>query len=186
MKLNLESLSEGQARKVEQLIESFLIENSFPKAISHIKRGVLERFDSFSPTSYIEAKEVLEVLPISDTEDVSLNIKNPCVVSRFNCFELKLTYKTNAGRETWITIPIDGDFHRILIENNIIQVSDRSVYDSERHYFVGVSDREFASTRVRCYKFSGGNKAWYGGSMSCEDSSLVKRVIELILTQKQL
>lgn len=111
-----------------------------------------------------------------------LNVKNPPVVNSAQNYEINISYISGIYNVS-IDVPLS------LIDKDFFLVTQRSITDSEYHYFIGVSMAEIRNRRLRKYTFANVNTAgtnskvinWYGGDVTLCDETEIKTIIDSLL-----
>jgi hypothetical protein len=103
-----------------------------------------------------------------------LELINPCSISNYSNFELKIVYKSNEGFDIWITYPIDEI-------KEFLKSSQRNITSSEYHYFTGYSQRELNELIVKMWLFDTDKSLFlnmYGGNQYLLDVDLINKIID--------
>lgn len=133
-------------------------------------KNIIKKFPSTNETHTVGNENKLIKSPFR------INIDNPAKPSQHRNFTIEISYISNdIGVE--LKIPID-----IFIK--FVTVGERQIYDSEHHYFIGLSYPQLSRTRVRKYNFNVLNDEqinWYGGGVTLIKESKIKEIIDYIL-----
>lgn len=105
-----------------------------------------------------------------------LNIDNPCKPNQWNYFKLSISYTSN-DIDVEITLPIEtiSDFTTI---------GQRTITDSEYHYFTGISQIKLHQMRVRCFSFKGDQINFYSGSKTLNNVDSINQIIKHLTNSK--
>ena len=99
-----------------------------------------------------------------------IEIENPAKYERevkidFNCEEFSLGIR----------------FPESIIYEFLLR-SERNVYETEYHYFTGVSQKELMNRKITCYMFKGDQVKFYGGSSVCTNIDEINEIISYLKT----
>lgn len=181
--------------KIELLKRTFEVEQSILLKLGNIKHSVLS-IDSKSPfisvktDNLVDLKIVLDQLPpVDKTHEIGvdrdsfhiildtpfkLTLENPASPSQYQGFTLDIKYQAE-GFMIWIQLPQS-------LVNEFCERSQRNPTDSEQHYFLGVSQKQYREMRIMSYKWKGFNNCigWYGGNQTLTDSDKTKEIMNFL------
>lgn len=136
------------------------------------KSELIKILKSFKPS-----KENRIVKTCSNSHEIKSPFKieliNPCSISRFSDFELRIVYKCLSGFDVWVKFPIDEI-------KEFLKPSRRNITSSEYHYFIGVSQRQLNEMTVKMYLFDverGNYLSMYGGNQYLLDVEMINKII---------
>lgn len=104
----------------------------------------------------------------------SVKIDNPPVINSSQKFQIELDYMSGKV-SVQIELPIDlfADF---------VTRGERSITDSEYHYFIGYDYNKLRAIKVMCYKFNSDKVInWYGGDKTLLDEGTIQKMIDHIM-----
>lgn len=105
-----------------------------------------------------------------------LNIDNPCKPNQWNYFKLSISYTSN-DIDVEITLPIET-----ILE--FTTIGQRTITDTEYHYFTGISQSKLCQMRVRCFSFKGDQINFYGGSKTLNNVDSINQIIKHLTNPK--
>lgn len=186
LEAKLEYLEAKQAVERESLIFKHEMEETFKgfDMIAYVADTKCITIRDIDPEKF---NGIIEQLPVTSKEHVisyagkddtiidfpvRFNLENP---TKYEGSFLRLIYTSN-DIAVRLEIPI---FKLLKYEdfNGYFIRSERKIYDSEYHYFTGVSMKELMNTKIPCYIFNGfDNISWYGGSKTLKDVSMCENI----------
>lgn len=129
-------------------------------------------------------KSIIESYPPTKMEHIVSNskitIESPFKLTSINHIRdtgyIRIAYRHNEI-EFWITIDV-------IHIPDFVRQSSRGVYETELHYFGGVSRREINSMRIRTFVFNKEQIGWYGGNSTLVDKEEINAIIEHLKNTK--
>lgn len=183
-------------RKIEELKQEYNSKQSILEIVGNdIKFYHCKTFVSFEVKSIDEVKLLFDKFkPVNETSEMKtatqtyqvnhflkMMINNPCQISRFSNFDLKLSYQSS-DIEIHIKIPISLINEKNILNTSFFKVSSRKIYDCEYHYFTGVSMKELREMKVRCYLFDTSKViGYYGGDQGLLDEQLAEKIYQCLI-----
>lgn len=99
-----------------------------------------------------------------------VDIENPASCTQYSPFLYKISW-VSGDIDLSVSIPIETapDFCRRI---------EREIYNSEHHYFTGVSMNKLHNMRVPAYTFNAPCVSWYGGNKTLNHEGEIENIIE--------
>ncbi len=102
-----------------------------------------------------------------------VNINNPASPNSYNSFSVEISYMSN-DIDVQCTLPID-------CIKDYTSTGERTITDSEYHYFTGVSMERLRRMNVRNYNFNSTQISWYGGDKTLKNADVANEIVNSLL-----
>jgi len=187
-------MTDEQKLKIKELTEGFEIQNRIDKMLSfpvftkkYYDKSIMvwpqknldpekatEMLDAFPPTRF-ETNILKSVI----SSPYRLILENPCSISRFSSFTLKVGW-VHEELELHFNIPVE------YVKDFTLPTS-RHITDSEYHYFTGTDIKYLTTMMVPRRVFNRSQVInWYGGDQTLLCVDTINKILESIKTNKSI
>ncbi len=130
---------------------------SFDLKDGDIKGDILQIIAAYPPTKKTNKLSFASGKDIQTSSPYKLDFKNQSAYAR----TARIEY-INGVYDIWIEVP-ENYYHK-----DVISINQRSLYESEHHYFIGCSYKQLASIQVGELRLNGYEcQKYYGGTCVC-------------------
>lgn len=175
--INTQGLTEQQIEKLQSIAESMRQSSVIGGVECTVTSGNTYHFNA---NSMAQAKLVIAKYPL-DLSQCQIEIENPIETSYWPNKIRIMYYVEDAGvtKWIWVNIPLPIVLDSLLKESLVNEIY-RSPYDSEYHFFVGMSASKIKKMQILSYEFSQHNTTYYGGSCKTSDAEFIRKILDKI------